>query len=336
LSAALTEAAALEVLREYSERAADAGDPAGAAWAAGELADRSRTPSDQQYWLGVSASFSSRAGETDEARAAFERLRRSSEPGSDLYELSLRRLHEMTVDTAPGEADELFREYRDLYGERGGAVEMGVRSAEAWLNRGDLPRARDVLESLAPSDARETAIHEASLGRLELLDGRLDAARTALEVAASNPAGDPAARLNALEHLALLDAADRSDVRVVVRLLSEIRGSASPAGLVDSLRAWAAAATPGGDLLAAFAARELEASRRREEAATLRRELISGWPGSAVAPQAMLELARFSRREDPGGAREWLERLIVDYPESALAPVARRLLSEIDAGSADG
>jgi len=32
----------------------------------------------------------------------------------------------------------------------------------------------------------------------------------------------------------------------------------------------------------------------------------------------------------PDASRAWLQRLIIDHPESALAPVARRLLSELD------
>ena len=84
--------------------------------------------------------------------------------------------------------------------------------------------------------------------------------------------------------------------------------------------------------MAALAARELEDAGHADAARTVRLAIVRAWPESAAAPRALLELARGGRIEDPWQATAWLERLIVDYPESALAPVARRLLSEWQAG----
>ena len=55
--------------------------------------------------------------------------------------------------------------------------------------------------------------------------------------------------------------------------------------------------------------------------------------GSPEAPRALLELARADHPENPGQAVVWLERLVVDYPESAMAPIARRLLAEWRTGA---
>ncbi len=53
------------------------------------------------------------------------------------------------------------------------------------------------------------------------------------------------------------------------------------------------------------------------------------FPDSPEAPEAELAWARaLARRGDHAGARARLERLVVTYPESALAPIARR---ELDA-----
>jgi hypothetical protein len=69
---------------------------------------------------------------------------------------------------------------------------------------------------------------------------------------------------------------------------------------------------------------------RGDVAGPLRRRVVEAFPASAEAPAALLDLARAA---PPDGRREWLERLIVGYPDSALAPVARRLLAELEGGA---
>ncbi len=72
---------------------------------------------------------------------------------------------------------------------------------------------------------------------------------------------------------------------------------------------------------------------RHDVAAGLWRRVADVFPGSAEAPAAILALARTSGRSE---ALQWLERLIVGYPESALAPVARGLLAELSEGDIGG
>lgn len=324
----LPEAAAEDVLRDYVGESADAGDPSGASWAAQALAEKSRTRSDEQYWLGVSAAYAADAGASERARAAFERLRSAAEPGSDLHELSLRRLHEMKIDTSPAEAEELLREYRSLYPDAGlDLVVMSVRTADAWMDRGDLEAASTVLDSITPADPLERALQAAARGRLEILAGRPERARGAFELAATGVTAPSEVRVEALRGLALLDLTEPEGVRSAARLLSECRLSGDFQGLVAAAGQWASAGVSGGDRLAAFAAGEAEASGEESAAAAIRREIVNGWPESSAAPRAMLELARLASSRDPGEARMWLERLIVDYPESVLAPVARRMLA---------
>ena len=62
----------------------------------------------------------------------------------------------------------------------------------------------------------------------------------------------------------------------------------------------------------------------------LRLALVQAYPGAAEAPGALLALAREALPSRSDQARTWLQRLIIDHPESALAPVARRLLAGID------
>jgi hypothetical protein len=45
----------------------------------------------------------------------------------------------------------------------------------------------------------------------------------------------------------------------------------------------------------------------------------------------MLELGRHARLKDGDQAREWFERLVVSFPDHALAPLARQELAEMAA-----
>lgn len=61
-------------------------------------------------------------------------------------------------------------------------------------------------------------------------------------------------------------------------------------------------------------------------------ETAGRYPGSAVAPSMLLRAAEIHEREleDPGRARELLEAIVRDYPESEAAEEAGRRLQELD------
>jgi hypothetical protein len=235
----------------------------------------------------------------------------------------------LTVDDDPDGAEAMLREHQDLYPEEGlASAEMSVRTAQAWMAEGDLGRARAVVEAVSVGDAEQAALQAGALGWLEMLAGRPEAARGHLELAAAVPTARPGFRIEALELLSLIDGADSASVASLGRGVVAATASDDARPLVESVERWAGETRSGGDRLAALAARELEVAGHVEEARTVRLAILQAWPESAAAPRALLELARGGRIEDPRQATAWLERLIVDYPESALAPVARRLLSE--------
>jgi hypothetical protein len=85
----------------------------------------------------------------------------------------------------------------------------------------------------------------------------------------------------------------------------------------------------GAALLLTLAARIETARRAEERALSLWRRVAEEHKNSGEAPEAQLEWARsLRRRGDVKGARAHLETLILDYPDSALVPQARR---ELDA-----
>ena len=83
-----------------------------------------------------------------------------------------------------------------------------------------------------------------------------------------------------------------------------------------------------------LAARLETAQRHEDRASALWTRVAAEHAQSGEAPEAQLELARWSRRKgDLKGAREHLETLILDYPGSALVPQARRELDALRTGA---
>jgi hypothetical protein len=81
-----------------------------------------------------------------------------------------------------------------------------------------------------------------------------------------------------------------------------------------------------------FAANLADRVRLREEAAQIRREIIDDHPASPEAPGAILAVARelsHGGTHEEEEARVLLERLITEYPRSALVPQARRELDRL-------
>lgn len=78
----------------------------------------------------------------------------------------------------------------------------------------------------------------------------------------------------------------------------------------------------------ATAAAALERGGFGDEADRARRVLVDSWPDAPETPPALLELGRSAAMQGRiGEASLWLERLVVSFPDHALAPVARRELA---------
>jgi hypothetical protein len=82
-----------------------------------------------------------------------------------------------------------------------------------------------------------------------------------------------------------------------------------------------------------FAAGLADRTGLSEEAEQMRREIVEEAPESPEAPLALLALARqrLVRKDGQDEARQLLERLIVEYPRSALVPQAQRELDRLAA-----
>jgi hypothetical protein len=158
--------------------------------------------------------------------------------------------------------------------------------------------------------------------------------------------GEPArAREQLMSAAPLLHGREATETLALAALLMRL----SPAGGELIARAVAAAETDHAAVLpgAADYARTLPAAERaavldflaamadrsglRHDADVLRREIVATMPGTYEAPAALMALARRALAGAAGGhdAVVLLERLILDYPRSTLAPQARQELQRL-------
>lgn len=321
-----------DFLRSYAREAGEMGSASEIAWAARRLVPLSPRPVDRMRWQALAADRALAVGDTGAARRAFEELSREAAPGDGAHDLASRRLFSLlAADPASlGEAEDRLARYRDQYpdstlaaagmfGElavghaRAGAIDEGertLRAGRAWLPLG----------AWGPLDAAGA--------ELALLAGDADSVLARSARSLSEPGLTPERHTERLRLLTLAQSADASEVVLVGRAA---RGLLTDPGAFDpgpALRELAAQPPSTGRPTAlAYLADVAAEAGRGDVAAGLRRRVADAFPRSPEAPAALLALARAAPPEE---AASWLERLIVGYPESALAPIARRILLELN------
>lgn len=334
--ARLPDDAAIPLLREQALRAREREWSRMARWAAEQLATRAQEPGERRRWRALSAEAALAEGDTSEARETLEALVGRAPPGSDAHRIALSRLFAIRAAESPRRAGELLETFALHYGGEGGGREvarMAVELSRRHVERGELTAAERALASVpSPSDAAVAAELEGQAGRILLYRGLPRAAAARLEAAAWIPTDDAESRTEAI---ALLDAVSRADSSEAVVLGSLLyRLEREPPGARDaerSLEAWdRLPASDARPALLALAAGRLEKRGATEGAALVRRALVRSHPDASQVPAALLALARGALPGDSAAARVWLERLIVEHPRSALTPVARRLLAELE------
>ena len=322
---------AVRFLREYAREAEDADLPGEVAWAAGLLARLSLRPADRVRWQSLAAEQSLAAGDTESAQRLYEETARTSEPGSGPHQRASRSLFSLAAAGSGSldEATELLARYAEQYPDSAsaGAVMWG-EVALGHAREGDLATAEAVLDdarSRLPVAAGGPL--DAAAARLSFYAGRRDSAEARANRSVREADVEEAELERRLALLVVVQSADTAEVRIA--------GAAAFGMLVSPASFDPAAAlveldrrpSVGRSVVLAFLADAAAASERPEVAAAIRQKIVVQHPGSPEAPAALLALARSAPR---GEAAAWLERLIVGYPQSALAPVARRMLAELD------
>lgn len=333
-----------QVLRKYYLDARDRGYSTHARWAARRLAAEATEGDDRLTWEAVEAGLAMDQGDREQAEEAFAGILDRSDPGSETRRLAVENLVVLRADEDPAAADRMIAIHRDEFpGKQAELAGMVIRLSTAHVRRGDLSAAKEALESapMQPADAATAARLAAQQGYLWLYSGDIDRARAQLETAGLIPGGDPVQRTEVLLFLEVMDRTESEEVATLGRGIFSLESGKGPAALMRSAEGWAQSSEASGSAgLMRLAAGALSRNRFEGEAATVRLALVEEFPQASEAPGALLALARSALPARPGDSRRWLQRLIIDHPESALAPVARRLLSELDrripTGESDG
>lgn len=318
-----------------------------AAWAAGRLADASAGGA-RLEWRATAAEASLSAADTAGARQAFRALAGEAEPGSGPHRLAMRRWFSLRAAERgrAGEAETILRDYRRRYTEPGPeATAMTAELALAYAREGREAEARRVLDEAEPGEgsAESRAPLERIRGLLAFWAGRPAEAIERLRGAVSRepgtaagrgtptaPAPTAAERTRWIGLLAALETADSTAAGALGRVLGRLAREPEAVGADEVFAALDGdPSSEGRAALLALAADGMREAGRGEAAAAAWRRLAEEHPGTLEAAAAMLELGRTLRVEDPDAARSWLRRLIVEQPESAVSPLARRLLAEM-------
>jgi tetratricopeptide (TPR) repeat protein len=231
---------------------------------------------------------------------------------------------ELMATQDPAEARDELRRFREDHHEPPELDRVAEAVVEALLASGDAAGAEQALVGVR---GHRTALLR---GRLALARGDLEPARTAFLAAAPGLGATDATRVLSLVALLGRIAPERGV------LLAEAMGVAAagePGEGIDRV----VEATRGIEpreraALLEFAAGMADAHGLESDARALRRTVVAEHPHSDEAPAALLALARVLGDDERDEALELLERLIVEYPRSALVPQARRELDRISRG----
>lgn len=321
------------LLRTYLQEARRQSCWEQAAWAAEELAELAESPTRSREWRAQAADMLLRGQDTVAAHRSFERLAAEALPGTATHRLASRRLFSLLaaskggVSAAEGVLESYVRNYPAPASER---VKMATELVRAYVRADDLDRAGEVWEALVAEGLLDTqASIDGERALLALYRGQVEWAVALLRRAVVSPA--PAAeRTRWIRLLGTVGPADSAEVSTLGRFLLQRVRDPDSAGASRFLAELAEIPVSAGrPSILAVAAEALSSGGRDGEAAKLRRALVTAYPQRAETALALLELGRYALAADPTRAREWLERLVVDHPSSAVAPVARRLLAEL-------
>ena len=322
------------VLRDYFVECRNRDWSADAAWAAGRLADESREEAERDHWRALAADAAYRAGDRREAERTFAELAETAREGTETHQRSLRRLFSLRAGSGSRDAEMLFDLYAEAYPEDAdGILEMAVEWSNARVADRDLEGARAALLRVGePSGASQASRLAGQRGVLALLEGRPGMALVELETAAFIPDGDPVRRTDAMLLVQLLETADSVQAAELGRGLLDLVADRNPRTLKSLADQWVdpARPQPAGPGLLSLAAGALDREDFPRAAAELRRSMVATYPEAPETPAALLELGRAMIETDTVAARSWFERLVLEYPRHALAPVARQELSALD------
>lgn len=209
---------------------------------------------------------------------------------------------------------------------------LAAAVAHAEIRADDLDAAEEILDRFVPPDLADpaaTALVDGVRARIALYAGRWEEALERFRFAAAARTGP--ARTAAIELATLLELASPAERDALATALRAVEAGrvATGVGAIAALPETSGPARPGLLLWAAGQAR----AGGLPLAPALLRTIGRDHPEAAEAPAALLRLAEWVGAEPAGRAeaQALLEKLILEYPSSALVPLARRQLDEMRA-----
>ncbi len=308
-------------LVEVARRADNVRIPSLAYWAYGEVLAMG-APADQMLAIRSRlAELALSAGDTARARESYSALEKAYAAGTPEHRQAVALRIELTA--RDGKMDEALRAYEDFRKEAPNAPETDRAAAAlagSMLDKGDPAGAENLLSGV--SGPRASLVR----GRIALRQGDMPKALTALMTAAPSLQGDEATETIALITMLGSLSPAAGDVlgralakawagdRKAAVLLIETGSTSLPAEERASILDYAAGMADRADL-------DLDAER-------IRRTIVTDYAETLEAASALLALGRALsvRPEAQDEARQLFERLILDYPRSALVPQARHEL----------
>lgn len=263
-------------------------------------------------------------GDTAGAVRAQRRVTTSLEAGSTERRRALARLVRLRGGTAA--VDEMVADLRAFREEFPDAPELdllGSDVARRFLARGEAEAAARALEGIeGPRSSVER-------GYLALHHGRTGEAIAEFRGAAEDL--DPQRATTVVDLITLLSGVSGASAELVARAsVRTHRGE--PAAAADTLvEAVDRVSLDDRSALLALAARMADEAGEADRAARIRERLVEDFPEATETAEAVVRLARHraSTSEGREEAIRLLEQLIVNRPESAVAPEARRILQRI-------
>ena len=288
--------------------------------------------------LFVQATLLRRAGRPTEALASLERLRASS-PAADHVTRCDSLKGELLLEDLrqPAQARQVFEALAAAYPASPELPVWQLQAARAALGMLEFAAAHRLLDTVLRSsraDVKRAATYQ--LGKLALLEGKTE---EATEAFASVPLEDTASPVanDALEELYFLtthpvqpaDAAYLKSYFLLSHYLS--------VGQMERYTTLAASLDPKGIpvvLAADFLVLQARAQRRQGKAAEAAHSLellLEKYAGSALAPEAMLELGDLYEKElkDPGKAQKYLKDYVFARPASLELDALRERIQKL-------
>jgi len=314
-------------LIELGRRADGAGLRPLALWAYSTVVDESDR---SQLMLALRSRVAELAlalGDTARAAAAWDAIAGAYGPGSPekRQALSLR----VQVLAREGAHDSARAELARLAHESEATPEMEIAAAalaNALIDAGHLAEAENILATVSGPHVSYAR------GRAYMARGDVERARS--EILAAAPRLDAAEATEALGLATLLGRLSVPGGDLLGRGVAAMAGGDDRDGIL--LLYDGSERMPAGERAAIldFAASLADRAGLEAEAEQIRRDIVAGTPHAPEAPLALLALARGRLDRSAEEARLLLERLIVDYPRSALVPQAQRELERLVARTA--